>query len=203
MRGGRLDDALPLHAGADPRLVERARRLRRAGKSVEAFGSLKPLLRSHAAGLGPEVEREVVRAMMLLRVRSLAMGYSGARREVAEGIVGRARFLAVYLVGGLAGSVMVLWLASPGSSTLGASGAIFGLMAALLIVAVKVRGDVQGLLTLVAVNVVVSPASAGFGMAVRVAAKSISWSTTVTCRSAVLLAALPSFSYIVFAVRAR
>ena len=45
------------------------------------------LLRSHAAGMGPPVEREVVRAMMLLRARSLAMGYSGARPEVAETIL--------------------------------------------------------------------------------------------------------------------
>jgi histidine ammonia-lyase len=45
------------------------------------------LLRSHAAGMGPEVEREVVRAMMFLRARSLAMGFSGARAEVADAIV--------------------------------------------------------------------------------------------------------------------
>ncbi len=45
------------------------------------------LLRSHAAGMGPAVEREVVRAMMLLRARSLAMGYSGTRPVVAEQIV--------------------------------------------------------------------------------------------------------------------
>ncbi len=45
------------------------------------------LVRSHAAGLGPVVEREVVRAMMLLRARSLAMGFSGARPEVAAAIV--------------------------------------------------------------------------------------------------------------------
>jgi histidine ammonia-lyase len=44
----------------------------------------RALIRSHAAGLGPPVEREVVRAMMLLRARSLAMGYSGARPEVSE-----------------------------------------------------------------------------------------------------------------------
>jgi histidine ammonia-lyase len=45
------------------------------------------LLRSHAAGMGPPVEREVVRAMMVLRARSLAMGYSGARPVVAETIL--------------------------------------------------------------------------------------------------------------------
>jgi len=37
------------------------------------------LIRSHAAGMGEPVEREVVRAMLLLRARSLAMGRSGAR----------------------------------------------------------------------------------------------------------------------------
>jgi histidine ammonia-lyase len=44
----------------------------------------RALIRSHAAGLGPPVEEEVVRAMMLLRARTLAMGYSGARPLVAE-----------------------------------------------------------------------------------------------------------------------
>jgi histidine ammonia-lyase len=48
----------------------------------------RALLRSHAAGMGDPVEREVVRAMMLLRARSLAMGYSGARPEIAEAILG-------------------------------------------------------------------------------------------------------------------
>jgi histidine ammonia-lyase len=46
----------------------------------------RALLRSHAAGMGPPVEREVVRAMLLLRARSLAMGYSGARPVIAERI---------------------------------------------------------------------------------------------------------------------
>lgn len=45
------------------------------------------LVRSHAAGMGPDVEVEVVRAMMLLRARTLAMGYSGARPVLAQGFV--------------------------------------------------------------------------------------------------------------------
>src|SRR5436190_16051998 len=44
----------------------------------------RALIRSHAAGLGAPVEREVVVAMMLLRARSLAMGYSGVRPVVVE-----------------------------------------------------------------------------------------------------------------------
>jgi len=48
----------------------------------------RALIRSHAAGIGPPLEREVVRAMMLLRARSLAMGFSGTRPLVAEAIAG-------------------------------------------------------------------------------------------------------------------
>ena len=79
-----------------------------------------------------------------------------------ESMLGRARFLALYLLSGLTGSAAVYWLADEFSVTVGASGAIFGLMAALLIVGIKVRGDVQSLLTLVAINVVITVLGAGF-----------------------------------------
>jgi histidine ammonia-lyase len=42
------------------------------------------LIRSHAAGTGPEVEQEVVRAMMLLRLRTLASGRTGVRPLLAQ-----------------------------------------------------------------------------------------------------------------------
>lgn len=45
------------------------------------------LVRSHAAGLGDPVETEVVRAMVFLRARTLALGYSGTRPVVAETMV--------------------------------------------------------------------------------------------------------------------
>ncbi len=45
------------------------------------------LVRSHAAGMGPPVEPEVVRAMVFLRARTLALGHSGARPIVAEGLL--------------------------------------------------------------------------------------------------------------------
>jgi histidine ammonia-lyase len=48
----------------------------------------RSLIRSHAAGAGPEVEREVVRAMMVLRLRTLASGHTGVRLEVAELLAG-------------------------------------------------------------------------------------------------------------------
>jgi histidine ammonia-lyase len=46
------------------------------------------LIRSHSAGMGPAVEPEAVRAMILLRARTLACGYSGARPQVAEALLG-------------------------------------------------------------------------------------------------------------------
>jgi histidine ammonia-lyase len=46
----------------------------------------RSLVRSHAAGSGPEVEREVVRAMVLLRLSTLATGRTGVRLETARAL---------------------------------------------------------------------------------------------------------------------
>ncbi|WP_295832582.1 aromatic amino acid lyase, partial [uncultured Microbacterium sp.] len=46
------------------------------------------LIRSHAAGTGSEVEREVVRALMLLRLQTLATGRTGVRAVVVETYAG-------------------------------------------------------------------------------------------------------------------
>ncbi|HET7328423.1 MAG TPA: histidine ammonia-lyase [Nocardioidaceae bacterium] len=46
----------------------------------------RSLVRSHAAGSGPEVEREVVRALMLLRLSTLATGHTGIRPQTAQAI---------------------------------------------------------------------------------------------------------------------
>ena len=45
------------------------------------------LIRSHAAGVGPPVDMEVVRATMLLRARTLSMGMSGVRPLLAEALI--------------------------------------------------------------------------------------------------------------------
>jgi histidine ammonia-lyase len=45
------------------------------------------VVRSHAAGMGTPVEREVVRAMMLLRAKTLAMGFSGVRPALVEALI--------------------------------------------------------------------------------------------------------------------
>lgn len=45
------------------------------------------LVLSHAAGMGPPVEDDVVRAMMLLRARTLVGGHTGARVDVVEALI--------------------------------------------------------------------------------------------------------------------
>ncbi|WP_435741777.1 rhomboid family intramembrane serine protease [Nocardioides sp. SYSU DS0663] len=82
----------------------------------------------------------------------------GPQLELA---LGRARFLALYLLSLLAGSAVVLWATPEHSSTVGASGAIYGLFAALFVMARKVGGDLRQLGALIAINVVLTFAVPG------------------------------------------
>src|SRR6516162_8823648 len=54
-----------------------------------------------------------------------------------EGLLGRMRFLAVYLLSAVGGAVMYYLLAPPNAAAVGASGAIFGLFGAWFVVAKK------------------------------------------------------------------
>src|SRR5215208_3067899 len=47
----------------------------------------RSLLRSHAAGIGPFVEPELVRAMMAIRAKTLSAGYSGVRPELVDALM--------------------------------------------------------------------------------------------------------------------
>jgi histidine ammonia-lyase len=69
------DDPVP-HYGVSTGFGALANRHIPAGLRAELQRSL---VRSHAAGSGPEVEREVVRAMLLLRLSTLATGRTGVR----------------------------------------------------------------------------------------------------------------------------
>lgn len=97
----------------------------------------------------------------------LALWFLGPHLEAA---LGRGRFLALYLLSGLSGSAFVYWLTAPQviqgvevfTPTVGASGAIFGLMGALLVVALKVRGDVSQLLMWIGLNVVITVLGRGY-----------------------------------------
>ncbi|CAM3814498.1 rhomboid family intramembrane serine protease [Nocardioides marinus] len=73
-----------------------------------------------------------------------------------EQLFGRARFLSLYLLSLLAGSAAVLWLSPEYQATLGASGAIYGLFAALVVCVRKVGGDLRQLGALIAVNLLIT-----------------------------------------------
>lgn len=79
----------------------------------------------------------------------VALWWLGSPVELA---LGRARFLLLYLVSGLAGSAGAL-IVTPDAVTLGASGAIFGLLGAGLILEWRSTGSLAGnYLTLIVVN---------------------------------------------------
>ncbi len=75
---------------------------------------------------------------------------------LVERILGRTRFLAIYFVAALAGSAVATWFAASFSMTLGASGAIFGLMGAVLLIALKHQGNVQSILVWLGLNAAIT-----------------------------------------------
>ncbi|WP_196831849.1 rhomboid family protein [Mycetocola sp. CAN_C7] len=75
--------------------------------------------------------------------------------QALEPMLGRARFLALYLISGFAGSLGVLFLTDGSTAVVGASGAIFGLMGAFLVIQRKLGGNMNGLLVLVGINLVI------------------------------------------------
>jgi membrane associated rhomboid family serine protease len=75
--------------------------------------------------------------------------------QVLETMLGRGRFLALYLISGFGGSVAVMYLASPQTGVVGASGAIFGLLGAFIVIQRKLGGDYTQLLVLLGINLVI------------------------------------------------
>ena len=76
--------------------------------------------------------------------------------QVIEPMLGRARYLALYLIAAFGGSVAVLLFSSPTTSVVGASGAIYGLMGAYFVL-LRAIGERSGQLTgLIAINLVFS-----------------------------------------------
>jgi len=72
-----------------------------------------------------------------------------------EALLGHVRFTVLYLVAGLGGSVASFWFSSPSVVGIGASGAIFGLMGAYVVVGRALRADISQVLGLIAINVVI------------------------------------------------
>ncbi|MEU3503789.1 rhomboid family intramembrane serine protease [Streptomyces hundungensis] len=71
-----------------------------------------------------------------------------------EGALGRARYLALYFVSGLAGGALTYLLAAPYERSLGASGAIFGLFGAMAVLMRRMKYDMRPVIGLLVVNLV-------------------------------------------------
>jgi membrane associated rhomboid family serine protease len=71
--------------------------------------------------------------------------------RVLEEALGRWRFVALYLLSGLGGSLAVLLL-NPGGGVLGASGAVFGLMGAYFVISRRMGVDSSGLVAIILLN---------------------------------------------------
>ncbi|MEU3058896.1 rhomboid family intramembrane serine protease [Streptomyces subrutilus] len=73
-----------------------------------------------------------------------------------EAALGRARYLAVYLLSGLGGSALVYLLTAPNTPTLGASGAVFGLLGATVVLARRLRYEMRPVLVMVGLMLVLT-----------------------------------------------
>lgn len=82
-----------------------------------------------------------------------------------EPLLGRARFLALYLVGGLGGSVAAYLFTTPDTLTAGASGAVFGLFAAFFILLRRLGRDTSMITTIIAINLILTFTVSGISIA--------------------------------------
>jgi membrane associated rhomboid family serine protease len=69
-----------------------------------------------------------------------------------EAALGRVRFTALYVVSALGGSALSYAFAPPNRPSLGASGAVFGLLGAYLVVSRRLRRDTTPVMVLLAIN---------------------------------------------------
>jgi len=75
--------------------------------------------------------------------------------QVLEPMIGRGRYLVTFLLAGFGGSLGVMFLAAPNVGVIGASGAIFGMLGALLVIHRRLGGNITQLLVLVLINLVI------------------------------------------------
>jgi membrane associated rhomboid family serine protease len=81
-----------------------------------------------------------------------------------ESYIGTGRFLAIYVVSGISGSAGALLITNPNTATVGASGAIFGLMGALFVLERRGVPLVGPILPVLLINLVISLAYPGISI---------------------------------------
>ncbi|WP_132992651.1 rhomboid family intramembrane serine protease [Gordonia zhaorongruii] len=92
-------------------------------------------------------------SVMHVAVNMISLYIIGAELEK---VLGRNRYLAIYLIGLLGGSAAVMALEHSPTLTAGASGAIYGLMGALFVLLLRIKAPVTTVVVLIAVNLVIS-----------------------------------------------
>ncbi|MGW7441677.1 rhomboid family intramembrane serine protease [Streptomyces sp. NPDC054849] len=81
-----------------------------------------------------------------------------------EAALGRARYLAVYLLSGLGASAFVYLLSAPNAATLGASGAVFGLLGATVVLVRRLRYEMRPVIVMVVLMLVLTFVPLGGGL---------------------------------------
>ncbi|MCX4096550.1 rhomboid family intramembrane serine protease [Nocardia sp. alder85J] len=95
-----------------------------------------------------------------LAVNMFALYILGRDTEL---VLGRSRYLAVYLTALLGGSAAVMWLAQH-TATAGASGAIYGLFGAMTVILLRLRQSPVQMLVLIAINLIISVSLPGISL---------------------------------------
>ncbi|KUN83928.1 rhomboid family intramembrane serine protease [Streptomyces bungoensis] len=125
----------------------------------ELFGQAHAPLLTGVQGVAEGQYYRMLTAMFLhggythILFNMLSLWWLGGPLETA---LGRARYLTLYFVSGLAGSALTYLIADPNQPSLGASGAIFGLFGATGVLMRRLNYDLRPLVALLVINLVIT-----------------------------------------------
>lgn len=125
-------------------------------------GSLWPLgIHVHGEWLRLLVSGFLHYGLLHLAMNMLALWILGKDLEL---LLGKVRFLALYLASLLGGSTAVFLLGDVSTGTAGASGAVYGLMGALLVAVLRLKLNPGGAIGIIAINLVLTVTIPGISL---------------------------------------
>ncbi|GAA1151786.1 rhomboid family intramembrane serine protease [Streptomyces hebeiensis] len=128
-------------------------------KRLDLIGAAFDPALGHSVGVADGEWYRLVTAMFLhqeiwhIAFNMMGLWWLGGPLEAA---LGRVRFLALYLLSGLAGSAFTYLIAAPNQGSLGASGAVFGLLGATVVLMRRMNYDLRPVLILLALNLLLT-----------------------------------------------